>query len=169
MAIMMERASLDRALAEERARLVALCTRLTGNADAADDLAQETLVEAWRSLTRLRDADGLGPWLSAIARNVCLRWQRAHGRDLAHRATLPSLDHGDEADAMLTLDDLAVGADDGADFTLALERYELATLLDRALGLLPTETRAALVASYVDELPQAEVAARLGVSEGALR
>jgi hypothetical protein len=30
----------------ERARLVRLCARLTGNVDAAEDLAQETLLEA---------------------------------------------------------------------------------------------------------------------------
>lgn len=172
--IILERAALDgvaldRALAEERARLVALCARLTGNVDAAEDLAQETLVEAWRSQTRLRNADGLTPWLSAIARNVCLRWQRAHGRDMAHRALLSPLDAAGEGDmAGVALDELAVD-DTAADLTLTLERDELATLLDRALGLLPVETRAALVASYVDELPQAEVAARLGMSEGALR
>jgi len=165
--VIRERASLDAALAEERARLVALCARLTGNADAAEDLAQETLVEAWRSLTRLRNTDGLAPWLSAIARNVCLRWRRTQGRDLAHRALLPPLDVAGEVGAATpTLDDLAVD-DDAADLTL--EHDELAMLLDRALGLLPVETRTALVASYVDELPQAEVAARLGMSEGALR
>jgi DNA-directed RNA polymerase specialized sigma24 family protein len=32
----------------ERARLVRLCARLTGNIDVAEDLAQETLFEAWR-------------------------------------------------------------------------------------------------------------------------
>jgi DNA-directed RNA polymerase specialized sigma24 family protein len=40
--------SWDLALHAERARLVHLCAYLTGNGEAAEDLAQETLVEAWR-------------------------------------------------------------------------------------------------------------------------
>ncbi|MBI3971447.1 MAG: hypothetical protein HY332_09170 [Chloroflexi bacterium] len=35
-------------MAAERARLVRLCRRFTGEADVVEDLAQETLLEAWR-------------------------------------------------------------------------------------------------------------------------
>ena len=42
----------------ERAKLVRLCARLTGNVDAAEDLAQEALVEAWRHSYKLRDPQG---------------------------------------------------------------------------------------------------------------
>lgn len=40
----------------ERARLVRLCARLTGNVDSAEDLAHETLVVALRNETTLRDS-----------------------------------------------------------------------------------------------------------------
>jgi DNA-directed RNA polymerase specialized sigma24 family protein len=33
----------------ERDRLVRLCARLSGSMEAAEDLAQETLLEAWRA------------------------------------------------------------------------------------------------------------------------
>ena len=56
-----------------------------------------------------------------------------------------------------------------ADLFLQLERRELADLLGRAMALLPAETREALVASYLDEMPQDELAARLGLRAGALR
>ncbi|MGI8968654.1 MAG: RNA polymerase sigma factor [Chloroflexota bacterium] len=65
---------------EERARIVGLCRRITGDADSAEDLAQETLAEAWRLRDRLTDPAGFDSWLSAIARNVCMRWMRSHGR-----------------------------------------------------------------------------------------
>ncbi len=57
-------------LPAERARLVGLCVHLTGNAGITEDLAQETLVEAWRQQSKLRDPAGYTQWLSAIARNV---------------------------------------------------------------------------------------------------
>lgn len=154
-------ASLEAALPAERARLVRLCAQITGDIDAAEDLAQETLFEAWRAAHKLRDPAGRAPWLSAIARNVCRRWARARGRELA-RLAQPGLDSDPTA---LALDEALA---DDFDLEVELERDELATLLDRALALLPADTRAVLTARYVEESPQAEVAVRLGLSEGAV-
>ena len=160
--------TLDVALAAERARLVRLCGRLIGNPDAAEDLAQETLLEAWRSLAKLRTPDGLAPWLNAIAHNVCLRWARSQGRELARRGTPSFAETSDGSAAPLDLDDVA--ADNAEDeVALALERDELAELLDRALALLPAEARTLLVESYINERAPAEMAARLGLGDGALR
>jgi RNA polymerase sigma-70 factor (ECF subfamily) len=138
--------------ARERARLVRLCARLTGSGDAAEDLAQETLLEAWRNAHKLRDPAGRDRWLAAIARHVCRRWARGRGRELP-RLVRPDASH-DPADDF--------------DFAVELERHELAELLDRALALLPPETRRVLVERYIDESPHAAIAARLGVSEDAV-
>jgi hypothetical protein len=43
---------------EERAHVVRLCTALTGNSEVAEDLAQETLLEAWRHLDGLHTPHG---------------------------------------------------------------------------------------------------------------
>lgn len=136
-------------LAAERPRLVRLCAYLVGDADAAEDLAQEVLFEAWRHIGRLRDREALGPWLSGIARNVCARWMRARGRDATR---LVALEPDEPVEA-------------GIDFEADLERGELAALLDRALALLPAETRALLVQRYVAESPHAAIAESLGLSE----
>jgi RNA polymerase sigma-70 factor (ECF subfamily) len=124
-----------------RRRLVRLCGSITGDRGAAEDLAQETLLEAWRHRRKLTDPSGADRWLAAIARNVCLRWARSRGRTLA-------------------LDEESVSVE--------IEPRELADLLDRALELLPPDTRAALVQRYVHDLSHAEIAAALGVSEDAL-
>jgi RNA polymerase sigma-70 factor (ECF subfamily) len=147
------------ALAAERSRLVAFCAHVSGSWDAAEDLAQETLLEAWRSRDRLHDADGLTPWLTAIARNVCLRWRRSKGRESAYLA------HGETLSGALE----AWGAEDGDGVAEVVERPEVSVTLQKALATLPAVTRAALIGSYVDETPQVELAARLGLSEGALR
>ena len=60
-------------LSAERQRLVRLCAHFSGDRDAAEDLAQETLIEAWRHHDRLVDRQGCDRWLTAIAHNVSLR------------------------------------------------------------------------------------------------
>jgi Sigma-70 region 2 len=59
----------------QRRPLVRLCAVLTGDRDAAEDLAQETLLEAWRNAHKLHDPSGAERWVAAIARptlNVCV-------------------------------------------------------------------------------------------------
>src|SRR5262249_14251307 len=140
------------AWAAERARLVRLCARLTGDAAAADDLAQETLLEAWRSQPALRDPDRFSAWLAGIARNVCLRWMRRKQSPVERARSLDCTP--DEEDVT----PLADGLTDPDEIELALERKELAALLDRALALLPAETRDALLAHYLEEAPLAQIA-----------
>src|SRR5262249_33815491 len=81
----------------ERTRLVRLCTRLTGNPDVAEDLAQETLLEAWRNLYKFDQQgeaqdESWSKWLSAIARNVCKRWARDHYHDTTQVAIFATTD-----------------------------------------------------------------------------
>lgn len=140
-------------------RLVHLCARLTGEPDAAEDLAQETLIEVWRLRGKLRDESAQFPWAAAIARNLCLRWLRRRGRERARFASL-----GRDDATVGALDRIA----DPDDFTVELERHELAALLDRTLALLPPATARLLIARYIEESPHAEIAARLGVSPDAI-
>src|SRR5512133_3150087 len=84
-------------LPSEWPRLVRLCAHFTGDRDAAEDLAQETLIEAWRHQDRLYDWQGYSSWLSAIARNLSLRWIRQRGREQARLVT--SIDSVSESSA----------------------------------------------------------------------
>lgn len=153
---------LDAAFGVGRARLVQLCARLAGASDVAEDLAQETLLEAWRLRGKLHNMDGVESWLAAIARHVCRRHARNWGRSSARFAQRSTFEDvvGDFLDEIPSHDE---------DAAIVLERSEMVALLDRALALLPIETRQALLAHYIEELPQAVVASRLGISEGVLR
>lgn len=154
--------ALEASLPVQRARLVRLCAHLTGSAADADDLAQETLLEAWRSLGKLHDMEGLDAWLTAIARNVCLRRARQRGRDGA----LISLNAEEHDSARVSLEERIA---DETDYFADLERDDLVILLERALALLPTETRQALIETYIHKQEQHEVATHLGISAGNLR
>jgi RNA polymerase sigma factor (sigma-70 family) len=151
----------EAALRLERARLVRLCAQLTGDIDAAEDLAQETLYEALRNEHKLHDPRGRSAWLSAIARNICRRWSHGQGRELSHRVLT-----GADTDDLESRMEGVLGAE--PDLEMELEREALAELLDRALALLPVETRAILVQKYVEDAPYSEIAQRLGLSEGAV-
>jgi RNA polymerase sigma factor (sigma-70 family) len=141
----------------ERARLVRLCARLTGDREAAEDLAQETLLVAWRNSHKLYGPELHSKWLAGIARKVCLSWARGRGRELRRlERTDGEPDAGPERLA------------DEFDVEVELERDELVDLLDRALALLPDETRGVLIKRYVEESPHSEIAARLGISDKAV-
>jgi RNA polymerase sigma factor (sigma-70 family) len=132
------------------------CVRLMHDDEAGADLTQETLLEAWRHRDKLVDPHGRRAWLAQIAHNVALRLRRS-----AHRAShhLTRLDDLPETDDPALID---------LDFVNDLERQDLATLLDHALALLPRDLRQALIAHYIDEQPQNEIATRLGISQGTL-
>lgn len=155
---------LSRALGDERPRLVRLCHRLTGNSDVAEDLAQETLLEGWRLRDRLCDPAGLSAWLSAIARNVCLRWQRASGHERERLAPVILTAAGDEAGVAAPPDALAAETDDPL---AQVERAEVVALLSQALAALPETTRALTFASATRST--ADLASAYGLSEGAVR
>ena len=142
-------------------RLVRYCQCLVGDQHAADDIAQETLIAAWRQQGNLRDVSRHDQWLFGIARNLCRRWIRTRKQAFAWQ-----LDVGASCGSDVPFDiDLQ---QDPIDLEIELEKHELAELLDRALAELPPLTRTVLIERYIHDRPQAEIARRLRTSEGAV-
>jgi RNA polymerase sigma-70 factor (ECF subfamily) len=123
----------------ERARLVRLCAAISGDREVAEDLAQETLLEAWRHRHKLTDVRGADRWLAAIARNVCLRWNRTRSRLPLPLAELP--------------EPAAAAAEDG---------------IGELLELLPPASREAMVERYVNDRSHDEIGRALGISADAV-
>lgn len=140
----------------DRDALVRAFTAWTGDRDVADDLAQETLYAAWSSNRQPEADDEWRPWLFGVARNILLRWRRDQAKHERRVASAP------ESAYHL----LAAAADD--DLDALLTRKDIVDILDAALERLPKETRQALLLKYIDDLPQAEIAGRMGVHEKAL-
>lgn len=133
-------------LEHEYARILRLCIYWSQDTLIGQDLAQETMLEAWRNRHKLVDPTGGDKWLTVIARHVYQRW----------------LSRQDAPTDPLDLDALA----DPNSVEIDLEKHELADLLDRALALLPAETRTALVERYMKETPLAEIASLIGANTG---
>ena len=143
-------------LAGERPRLVRLCAWFSGRSEAAEDLAQETLIAAWKSRRQLQSLEKLKPWTAAIARNICLNWSRRHYREQSR--LLYSIDSNE--------DSFESELQNETSLELELDRYELGKLLDQALALLPHETAQMLVEHYIEETSQAEIAQMMNINPG---
>lgn len=128
-----------------RGPLVGLCAGWGAPWRDAEELAQDTLVEAYLARGRLigdpLDPRVVGPWLRGIARNLYRGWQR---QGLRRRET----ELVDEV------------ARDGAD-----EEDPRLEDLRRAMARLPRKHRTVLYLRYLEETRVREVAALLGVPE----
>jgi RNA polymerase sigma-70 factor (ECF subfamily) len=157
----------ERQIAAARPRLARIIRSFGIAPDAADDLIQDTLLTAWRRLDQLRTPERFDAWLDAICRNRCRMYLRvripvALGQGGPAVLSLDRLRNGEGA-ASADVPDPRV-----ADPIEELNRQDLTTLLDHALGELPASAREALELRYLDELPQTQAADRLGVSVSAL-
>ncbi len=159
---------LKQALSAARPRLLRLAHRRGVTPDAADDVVQETLIEAWRHLNHLRSPERFDAWLDGICRNVSLRWARTQGV-LARREASLSSSLAEEQDGLEDLPGANIPDLLAFDPAEELDRQDLAVLLDRALGYLPQNTRKMLELCYQAELPQDEAAERLGLTTSALK
>lgn len=123
------------------------CARVIAPA-RVDDVLQEALVAAWRAIRRGDDVHDVRAWLLRIARNTALNALRT-----------PGYDHDELIDSLRC---------DEAPHTV-LERREtiLATLA--GVAALPEHQRVALLRNAVEGVSQRQIAADLGVSEGAVR
>jgi RNA polymerase sigma factor (sigma-70 family) len=138
---------------------------------AIDDVVQQTLLEAWSHLDRLTSPAGFQPWIDEICRNICRRYARTQQTNLLRYVPLSR--SYQSAEAAFDEEDFSpfinIPDPDTPDPFEALSYQELAILLDRALGLLPQETRQVIELCHLLELPHSEVAERLGISVGALQ
>lgn len=158
----------DQILTRMRARLARVARARGVAADAVDDVVQESLAEAWRSLDRLTAPDGFTYWVDEICRNVCRRFTQRRTRDVARLTRLPHTMEGQDEELATWAETLSAGEDPALDTIEAASREDMATLLDRALGLLSDEARRLIELVYLCEIPHLEAAARLGVSSGTL-
>lgn len=85
-------------------RIYALCLRLGGKTDIAEDLVQEAFVNAWNNLAQFREDSAFSSWMYRIASNVAITYLRQKNRwDLVeftevHEQRIDSALSGEERD-----------------------------------------------------------------------
>lgn len=131
-----------------------LARRLVGDPHLAADVAQETLIRAWRALPRFRGDSRLSTWLYRITVNT----SHTHLRR-ARRHSGPSLDELHELPA----------PEDLSHPVFAGETLELRDRLRSALDRLPAGQREVVVLKDVYGWSHAEIADMMGISETAAK
>jgi RNA polymerase sigma-70 factor, ECF subfamily len=129
-----------------------IALRITGDADAANDCAQEAFIRAYRALHQYDPALPFAPWLYRITTNASLNHvQRWHARETPVDE-LP--ERSDETDL-------------GPEAT-AVRREEVAEVV-AAMAELPPAYRAALTLRHMQQLSYQEVADALGIPLGTVK
>jgi RNA polymerase sigma-70 factor (ECF subfamily) len=135
---------------DHSAALWAFCLHLTGNdRPRAEDVAQETLLRAWRNAAVLTESKGsVRSWLFTVARNIVIdEWRTRRSQREFATAEPPEVEPaGDQTDELL-----------------------LSWVVAEALTALSAEHRAVLVECYYRGRPVAEVARRLEIPEGTVK
>lgn len=139
---------LEAAYREHYTALVRLASLLVDDVGTCEELVQEAFVRVWRRGPVLRDPDRLPAYL----RSAVLNLARSHGR---HRLV--------ERRHLRSVRTSAPGADE-----VALARDPGQQVLD-ALRALPDRQREVLVLRYYLDLSEADIAATLGISPGAVK
>jgi RNA polymerase sigma-70 factor (ECF subfamily) len=129
-----------------RADLYRFAYWLARDASVAEDVVQETLLRAWRSLESLSDDAAVKPWLLTIAR-------REHAR-LHERKRLETVD----VDSLARAEDPALGRSHDPE----------AADLREAIFSLPDEYREPLLLQVLMGCTTEEIATQLGLSNGAV-
>jgi RNA polymerase sigma factor (sigma-70 family) len=158
--------NLQELLQQARPRLMRIAQKQSLSPDDIEDIVQETMIEAWKHLSQLHKPESFDSWLNGICYNVCLRWNRFYA--IKQQRTKPlntvSLFENDAEEKVKDFPDPQL-----FDPMENLIQQDLATLLDQALAYLSPITREALELFYIDDLSQEEIAARSGITVGALK
>ena len=118
----------------------------------ADDVLQNVFLKAWSSFDSFHGDSKLITWLTRIAINEALDFQRRKKT----RPTLSADDEGMSIAHQLTADDYFDGD-------------EVEAQLQEAIAQLPDVQRTVFLLRYYDEMKYSEISEMLGTSEGGLK
>jgi RNA polymerase sigma-70 factor (ECF subfamily) len=141
-------------------RFLALARRIVGNDDEAEEVVQESFIQACSHIASFEGKSSLSTWLYRIVSNAALMRQR---RKMP--ITLPLVEASDEAQAA----GAAILIDDASTPDEHVLQIELRAVINEALALLPVTLRDAFVLRYIEGLSTKAAAESLGIEESALK
>ena len=127
-----------------------------GRYGAAEDIAQDAFLAAYRSLPQLKDPAKFGPWLKQVTTRTAANWLRRHAGRLSAETPLPYK-------RTLSIEDAREGPRGRT------ERRERLEAVQRAIDQLPERYRLPVVLRYLQELSYQEISEYTGDSKEEIR
>jgi RNA polymerase sigma-70 factor (ECF subfamily) len=151
-----DEAALDELYDRHSDLLYSVAVRIVGETSEAEEVLQDTWVQAWRKAPTFDAARGtVGAWLVTIARSRALDRVRSRGsRSRAERAA--------GAESVAT-------SPPAADASVAVVWSDLGSRVASALGVLDPQHRNVVELAYYGGLSQSEIATRLGAPLGTVK
>jgi RNA polymerase sigma-70 factor (ECF subfamily) len=143
-------AAFERIYRAHAGRVSALCLRLTGDRQRAEELMQDVFVRTWERLESFRGESSFSTWLHRLSVNLFLMGERADSRRAARIETTDDLD------------DLPGNGFGGGE---PGERLDL----ERAIAMLPKGARTAFVLHDIEGYRHEEIAALSGIAPATVR
>jgi RNA polymerase sigma-70 factor (ECF subfamily) len=135
--------------------VISLARSFSLDRDELEDLVQEIWIQVFRQRKKFLGTGSLLAWILAVARNVCLGWQRKEKRRsdaMARSATL----EGTESSS-------------GKDRLDVLDAKQRAASAMRALADLPSRQREAITLRLLEGMSPGEAAERMGCEKVTVR
>ena len=158
-----DRAAFAELVARFQNRLVAVMNHLVGNADEAEDLAQEVFLRVYRTRAKYTPKAKFATWLFTIANNLALNALR----DKKRRQVMPLEFQDPAASGPWTTNQLAGGRE--APPTQNLVQQELADVVRKALDQLNDRQRMAVVLNKFEDMNYSEIADVMGLTTKAVK
>ena len=137
-----------------------LALRMTGNAQDAEDMAQEAFVKAYTSLPGFRGDSKFSVWLYRIVSNVCLDFLRRQNR---RPASSLSQEDEDGEESQMDIPDESQSPEQ------LLERSLTQEAVQRGLQSLSEEQRQILLLREIQGLSYEEIAETLDLEAGTVK
>ena len=150
----------EKLVTEYERAVYAIAQRMTGNAEDAADMTQETFIKAYNSLQSFRGDSKFSVWLYRIASNVCLDFLRSRSRKPTVSLSVED-DEGEEGQLDI--------ADESQSPELLLERGLTRDAVRRGLDTLPPDYRQILLLREIQGLSYDEIAAVLEIEVGTVK
>ena len=137
-----------------------LALRMTGNAQDAEDMAQEAFLKAYNSLDSFRGESKFSVWLYRIVSNLCLDFLRRQKRRPASSLSVED-DEGEET--QLDIPDVSQSPEE------LLERRLTREAVRQGLSQLPAEQRQILLLREIQGLSYEEIGQALSLEPGTVK
>lgn len=128
-------------------KIYRLCLSYTNDADAANDLLQETFLKVWQNLHKFREQSQISTWIYRIAVNTCLTYLKKEKRQNTEELTSNII----ETEAEILSD----------------KQEQIATLYTSIAQL--DENERLIITMVMDEMPYPQIAEIAGLTDGNLR